>query len=126
MDWDSITRTGARAPGVERWNRSHGGACKRIIPDTEQGVTMQQGARRTMANQPAGKASSDSPALEPYRGKPAVRNFRGGDGNVGIIRSPVRAIALPDRRLLGTIFGVDRDCPACSDLQRIGPAEHWH
>ena len=23
-------------------------------------------------------------------------NFRGGDGNVGIIRSPVRAIALPD------------------------------
>jgi hypothetical protein len=44
----------------------------------------------------AGKASSDSPALKPYRGKPAVRNFRGGDGNVGIIRSPVRAIALPD------------------------------
>src|SRR5262249_48622028 len=54
-----------------------------------------------MANQPAGKASSDSPALEPYRGKPAVRNFRGGDGNVGIIRSPVRAIALPDSRGAG-------------------------
>jgi hypothetical protein len=35
--------------------------------------------------------------LKPYRGKPAVRNFRGDDGNVGIIRSPVRAIALPDR-----------------------------
>src|SRR5260370_27654463 len=49
-----------------------------------------------MANQPAGKAPSDSPALKPYRGKPAVRNFRGGNGNVGIIRSPVRAIALPD------------------------------
>jgi hypothetical protein len=45
-----------------------------------------------------GKASSESPALKPYRGKPAVRNFRGGDGNVGIIRSPVRAIALPDCR----------------------------
>jgi hypothetical protein len=44
------------------------------------------------------KASSDSPALEPYRGKPAVRNFRGGDGNVGIIRRPVRAVALPDSR----------------------------
>jgi hypothetical protein len=43
-----------------------------------------------------GKAPSDRPALKPYRGKPAVRNFRGGDGNVGIIRSPVRAIALPD------------------------------
>jgi hypothetical protein len=52
-----------------------------------------------MANQLAGKAPSDSPALKPYRGKPAVRNFRGGNGNVGIIRSPVRAIALPDSRL---------------------------
>ena len=52
-----------------------------------------------MANQFAGKAASESPALKPYRGKPAVRNFRGGDGNVGIIRSPVRAIALPDRNI---------------------------
>ncbi len=51
-----------------------------------------------MANQFTGQALSDSPALKPYRGKPAVRNFRGGDGNVGIIRSPVRAIALPDNR----------------------------
>ena len=53
-----------------------------------------------MANQLAGKASSDIPALKPYRGKPAVRNFRGGKGNVGIIRSPVRAIALPDHLIL--------------------------
>jgi hypothetical protein len=45
-----------------------------------------------------GKAPSDKPALKPYWGKPAVRNFRGGDGNVGIIRSPVRAIVLPDNR----------------------------
>ena len=51
-----------------------------------------------MANQAAGKASSEIPALKPYWGKPAVRNFRGGNGNVGIIRSPVRAIALPDNR----------------------------
>jgi hypothetical protein len=49
-----------------------------------------------MANQLAGKAASENPALKPYWGKPAVRNFRGGNGNVGIIRSPVRAIALPD------------------------------
>src|SRR5262249_61518870 len=28
---------------------------------------------------------------------PAVRNFREGDGDVGIIRSPVRAISPPDR-----------------------------
>src|SRR6266851_1692457 len=55
-----------------------------------------QTARRAMANQLAGQAASEIPALKPYRGKPAVRNFRGGNGNVGIIRSPVRAIALPD------------------------------
>jgi hypothetical protein len=34
--------------------------------------------------------------LEPYWGKPAVRNLRGDDGNGGIIRSPIRAIVLPD------------------------------
>ena len=41
-------------------------------------------------------APPDRPALKPYWGKPAVRNFREGDGNVGIIRSPVRAIVLPE------------------------------
>ena len=47
----------------------------------------------------AGQARPDRLALKPYWGKPDVRNFREGDGNVGIIRSPVRAIALPDRCL---------------------------
>jgi len=56
-----------------------------------------------MANQFTGQALSDSPALKPYRGKPAVRNFRGGDGNVGIIRSPVRAIALPDNEIFSLL-----------------------
>jgi hypothetical protein len=60
----------------------------------------QQRARRAMANQRTGKAASEIPALKPYRGKPAVRNFRGDDGNVGIIRSPDRAIVLPDTRYL--------------------------
>src|SRR2546425_6851868 len=59
-----------------------------------------------MANQVFGKALSDIPALKPYRGKLAVRNFRGGDGNVGIIRSPVRAIALPDRYTLGARYSL--------------------
>ena len=45
-----------------------------------------------------GKATTERPALEPYWGKLAVRNLRGDDGNVGIIRSPVRAIVLPDYR----------------------------
>jgi len=44
-----------------------------------------------------GKALSEMLALKPERGKPAFRNFREGDGNGGIIRSPIRAIALPDR-----------------------------
>ena len=46
-----------------------------------------------------GQARPDRLALKPYWGKLDVRHFREGDGNVGIIRSPVRAIALPDRRL---------------------------
>ena len=45
-----------------------------------------------------GKALSEMLALKPERGKPAFRNFREGDGNGGIIRSPLRAIALPDSR----------------------------
>src|SRR3954470_19431231 len=60
-----------------------------------------------MANQVSGKASSDSPALKPYRGKPAVRNFRGGNGNIGIMRSPVRAIALPGgRKVTDAVDGI--------------------
>src|SRR5215469_8659501 len=43
-----------------------------------------------------GKVLSETPALEPYWGKPAVRNLREDNGNVGIIRRPVRAIVLPD------------------------------
>ena len=69
-----------------------------IVPDPEQGnPDGGQKARRMMANPRAGKASSDIPAFKPYWGKPALRNSEGGDGDVGIIRSPVRAIALPDR-----------------------------
>jgi hypothetical protein len=34
--------------------------------------------------------------FQPYWGKPAVRNDRGDRGNVGIIRSPVRATILLD------------------------------
>src|SRR2546430_14027306 len=45
-----------------------------------------------------GKPPSERPAFQPYRGKPAVRNDRGDRGDVGIIRSPVRASILPDLR----------------------------
>ena len=46
-----------------------------------------------------GQALPNKPALKPYWGKPAVRNFRGDDGDVGIIRSPVRAMVLPGGRI---------------------------
>src|SRR5450432_4133199 len=39
-------------------------------------------------------------AFQPYWGKLAVRNDRGDRGNVGIIRSPIRASILPDRHLM--------------------------
>src|SRR5215472_6473407 len=75
-----------------------------------------------MANQCAGKASSESPALKPYRGKPAVRNFRGGNGNVGIIRSPVRAIALPDNGVAFTGEGKLSRKATGYEQQRAGAA----
>src|SRR5664279_4039390 len=112
MDRDRTTRTGARAPGVERcvpleWRRhteptsstqiegfgaATEGANVRCKPEHEQGMP---GGGLTCECE--GKALTEGPALEPYWGKPAVRNLRGDDGNVGIIRSPVRAIVLLDR-----------------------------
>jgi hypothetical protein len=46
--------------------------------------------------QQSGKAPSEKPAFQPYWGKPAVRNEWEDQGNVGIIRSPVRALILPN------------------------------
>src|SRR5262245_62192397 len=72
-----------------------------------------------------GKAASDKPALEPYWGKPAVRNLRGDGGNVGIIRSPVRASIPPDRD--ARVFGLGPDgCEVratrhCTGLNRPTP-----
>jgi hypothetical protein len=48
------------------------------------------------------KASPERSALKPYRGKPAVRIFRGGYGNGGIIRSPLSAMTLLDQQLWTT------------------------
>jgi hypothetical protein len=110
-EWGGWGRLSDDGPGQHNPDRSEGpwgragGTARtevpylRIVPDTAQGVhdesSGHEGRRQTRA---VGKASSDIPALKPYRGKPAVRNFRGGDGNVGIIRSPISAIALPDNR----------------------------
>ena len=42
------------------------------------------------------KAPLGKPTFQPYWGKPAVRNDREDRGNVGIIRSPLRASILPN------------------------------
>jgi hypothetical protein len=49
-----------------------------------------------LSQQHPGKAPPEKPAFQPYWGKPAVRNDREDRGDVGIIRSPVRASILPD------------------------------
>ena len=48
------------------------------------------------------KAPLRQSAFQPYWGKLAVRNDRGDRGNVGIIRSPIRASILPDHSGPGT------------------------
>jgi hypothetical protein len=72
------------------------------FPGTERGVNAISGGHegrwqtdRRGRPRGAGKAPPDIPALKPYWGKPAVRNFRGDHGNGGIIRSPIRAMVLP-------------------------------
>jgi len=112
MARDSITRAGARTPGAERLDRSNGGAeCPaRLGIDREERVPAPIGTKgrckpteakgmlgASLTGASEGKALSERPAFQPYWGKPAVRNDRGGGGNVGIIRSPVRATTSPDK-----------------------------
>ena len=107
-DRDNITRTGAKDPwGKEEKPPEQRRVETTIVLDTEPGFPLWwkrakgrsklQGGNRmpgaSLRLRPCRKALSDMLALKPYWGKPAVRNFRGGDGDVGIIRSPVRAIA---------------------------------
>src|ERR1700686_4433128 len=100
-DRDRTTRTRARAPGV-------GGVFHRMAvhyrvlrPDSERttvattrctkGGCKLDGGRRMpgagLSRLSPRKAPLETPAFQPYRGKPAVRNVRGDRGNVGIIRS---------------------------------------
>jgi hypothetical protein len=112
MDRDSTTRTGAKDP----WGREEKDPLKQrreealvsldAEPEGRPGAESREGWGKLteeegmpgagLTSESVRKASSEMLALKPYRGKPAVRNFREGDGNVGIIRSPVRAITLPD------------------------------
>src|SRR5215470_9893432 len=102
---DSITRTGARTPGAEDYPTSMA-AHDPVLSPTQCGITeitttcaqdrhkpniswCMPGAGLSQSMR--GKVLSYMPAFQPYRGKPAVRNDREGRGNVGIMRSPVRA-----------------------------------
>src|SRR5664279_4639619 len=109
-DRDTTTRTRARAPGV-------GGVFHRMAvrdrvlrPDSERttvattkctksGCKLDGGRRMPgagLSRQSPRKAPLGQSAFQPYWGKLAVRNDRGDRGNVGIIRSPIRASILPD------------------------------
>src|ERR1700738_5064539 len=107
---DSITRTGARTPGAEDYPTSMAAHGRAPIP-TQCGITAVVSTCAKGRHKPnisrcmpgaglsrsmRGKVLPYMPAFQPYRGKPAVRNDREGRGNVGIIRSPVRASILPD------------------------------
>jgi hypothetical protein len=107
---DSINRTGARTPGAEDYPTSMAAHARAPLP-TQCGITEVASTRAKCRHKPnisrcmpgaglsrlvRGKVLLYMPAFQPYRGKPAVRNDREGRGNVGIIRSPLRASTLPD------------------------------
>src|SRR5215471_14403286 len=98
MDQDSTTWTGARAPGVERrmslaWRCS----TEQVVSDSERRThaaaeSTKDGSKPASRDGHAGsqlnrsairEGPSDRPALEPYWGKPTVRNLRGDRGDVG-------------------------------------------
>src|SRR6516164_8839177 len=106
---DSITRTRARTPGAEDYSTSKAAHDRVLTRHSAGSLSSPRGARKAdqTKHQPVyagsmlkpvmrGKVLPYMPAFQPYRGKPAVRNDREGRGNVGIIRSPVRASTLPD------------------------------
>ena len=65
-----------------------------------------QTVRRELNSQSTGRPRLKLPAFQPDWRKSAVRNDRGDDGNGGIIRSPQRAIVLPDK-LSATSIGAE-------------------
>ncbi len=59
------------------------------------------------------------PAFQPYWGKPAVRNERGDRGDVGIIRSPVRASIPPASLYTLLILGLISASAAAAQAQSL-------
>jgi hypothetical protein len=87
----------------------HEGRCKLDVGRRMLGASLSCGR--------SGKAPFGKPAFQPYWGKPAVRNDREDRGNVGIIRSPIRASILPDYIRVADIRWVGCEL-FCSDSRR--------
>src|SRR5258708_17078370 len=80
----------------------------------------------------SGKAPSEMSALQPYRGKPAVRNDRGDRGNVGIIeaRSAPRSYPTAGGRSVMSVPTAisetsSQNIPLESRTDSPDPAEFW-
>ena len=114
MVGDPITPTGVRTPGV-RPGGPNDGVVRRAPSRLRTGskVSLSPGAKdgskpeidlctlgASLSREDEGKAPSEMSALKPYPGKRAVRNFREGDGDNGIIRSPFSAITLLGKTIL--------------------------
>jgi hypothetical protein len=119
MDWDRITQTGARTPGVRADPARSCGVCGGHSPrlrtgkevplaDTKGGdklVVLLRMLGASFSEGTARQVPSEMHTFQPYWGKPAVRNEGGGGGNGGIIRSPIRATALLSLWVSGSIAG---------------------
>src|SRR5213080_5455960 len=68
----------------------------------------------------SGKAPSEMSALQPYRGKPAVRNDRGDRGNVGIIEARSAPRSYPTGRTCANSGHYKALC-ACVDRTFVNP-----
>jgi len=105
MDRDRITRTGARTPGVKRqrplarWRISAPHPSTQYEDTTAVARCTKDGSKPSdaMNSQSAGRPRLIYRPWSRTAGKLTVRNLRGDDGNGGIIRSPIRAIILPDQ-----------------------------
>jgi hypothetical protein len=133
MDRDRITRTVARAPGVERrvplsWRRhtkpasstliegqgaATGDANVRCKPEHGQG-TPGDG----LTCECKGKALTERPALEPYWGKPAVRNLRGDDGTSASFEARSAPSSYSTALVVRCRRG-HRDAPARSEFESV-------
>ena len=94
---------GKAAMPLERWCTSAPRLSAQIGDTTLLAARCTKGGWQTARREEfavCGKAPSDIPAFQPDWGKPTVRNDRGDDGNVSIIRSLVRAIVLPGNRTI--------------------------